>query len=572
MSLSRREFLQMLAAASAAGFSLDSKAALSNGDGRQFYQLPAFGNVSLLHITDTHAQLMPVWFREPSVNIGVADSRNKPPHLTGQHLLSAFHIKPGSRDAYALTCLDFTHAAKVYGKVGGFAHLATLIKQLRASRPGSLLLDGGDTWQGSATALWTNGQDMVDACKLLGVDIMTGHWEFTLGADRVQHLVNNDLKGHIEFLAQNIATNDFGDAVFQPYSLRDINGIKVAVIGQAFPYTPIANPRHFVPDWTFGIQDDHLQTMVDEVRGKGAQVVVLLSHNGMDTDLKLASRVHGIDAILGGHTHDGVPSPTIVNNSGGQTLVTNAGSNGKFVGVLDFDVRDGKIRDFRYKLVPVFANLLAPDTEMSRLIEQVRAPYLNKLQENLALSEDTLYRRGNFNGSFDQLILDALMTSKDAEIAFSPGFRWGTTILPGEYITMEHLMDQTAITYPATTLTQMTGAQIKTIMEDVCDNLFNPDPYKQQGGDMVRVGGLRYSCSPNAPFGQRINELTLNDKPLDLNKTYKVAGWAPVGEGVQGEPIWNVVADWLRDQKTIRHADAIQPRLVGVAGNFGICG
>ena len=570
MSLSRREFLQMLAAASAGGFALDSRSALSAAEDSQFYQIPAFGNVSLLHITDTHAQLMPVWFREPSINIGVGGSFNQPPHLTGEYLLRHFGIPAHSRDAYALTCLDFNQAAQVYGKVGGFAHLATLIKQLRASRPGSLLLDGGDTWQGSATTLWTQGQDMVDACKLLGVDIMTAHWEFTLGADRVQSLVNNELKGHIEFLAQNVVTNDFGDPVFKPYSLRDINGVKVAIIGQAFPYTPIANPSHFVPDWTFGIQEDHLQSMVDEVRGKGAQVVVLLSHNGMDTDLKLASRVHGMDAILGGHTHDGVPTPTIVKNSGGQTLVTNAGSNGKFVGVLDFDVRHGKVQDYRYKLVPVFANLLKPDAEMAQLIDKSRAPYLDKLQEKLALTEDTLFRRGNFNGSFDQVILDALMASKDAEIGFSPGFRWGTTLLPGEHITMEHLMDQTAITYPATTVNMMTGAQIKGIMEDVCDNLFNPDPYRQQGGDMVRVGGLEYSCTPNASMGSRISNMRLHGKPIDASKQYKVAGWAPMSASAQGEPIWDVVAGWLRDQKTIRNVKPLTPSLIGVEGNHGI--
>ena len=570
MSLSRREFLQMLAAASAAGFALDSRSALSSAEDSSFYQVPAFGNVSLLHITDTHAQLMPVWFREPSINIGVGDSLNQPPHLTGEYLLKHFGIPAHSRDAYAFTCLDFKQAANVYGKVGGFAHLTTLIKQLRASRPGSLLLDGGDTWQGSATTLWTQGQDMVDACKLLGVDIMTAHWEFTLGAERVQALINNDLKGHIEFLAQNVVTNDFGDPVFKPYSLRDINGVKVAIIGQAFPYTPIANPSHFVPDWTFGIQEDRMQSMVDEVRGKGAQVVVVLSHNGMDTDLKMASRVHGIDAILGGHTHDGVPTPTIVKNVSGQTLVTNAGSNGKFVGVLDFDVRNGKIQDYRYKLVPVFANLLKPDAEMAQLIDKSRAPYLDKLQEKLALTEDTLFRRGNFNGSFDQVILDALMASKDAEIGFSPGFRWGTTLLPGEHITMEHLMDQTAITYPATTVNMMTGKQIKGIMEDVCDNLFNPDPYRQQGGDMVRVGGLEYSCTPNASMGNRIGDMRLRGKPISPDKTYKVAGWAPMSASAQGEPIWDVVAGWLRDQKTIRNVKPATPSLIGVEGNHGI--
>ena len=571
MSMNRREFLQMLAAASDAGLALDSPAALSRNDARSFYDVPTFGNVSLLHMTDCHAQLLPVYFREPSINIGLNDSWNRPPHLVGEYLLKTFDIPAHTRDAYAFTCLDFSHAAKTYGKTGGFAHLATLVKQLRASRPGALLLDGGDTWQGSATSLWTQGQDMVDASKLLGVDVMTGHWEFTYGADRVQQIVNHDFKGTIDFVAQNINTNDFGDPVFPAYVIRQINGIPVAIIGQAFPYTPIANPRHFTPDWTFGIHEDHLQKVVDEVRGKGAQAVVLLSHNGMDVDLKLATRVHGIDAILGGHTHDGVPVPSIIQNSGGKTLVTNAGSNGKFLGVLDFDVRNGKVMDFRYKLLPIFSNLITPDPAMSALIDKVRAPYATKLGEILATTEETLYRRGNFNGSFDQLILDALMENKDAEVAFSPGFRWGTSLLPGEHITLEHLMDQTAITYPQTTLTEMTGTRIKAIMEDVCDNLFNPDPYKQQGGDMVRVGGIHYTCDLRQTIGGRIQDMTLNGKPVDPNKTYKVAGWAPVAEGASGEPIWDVLAKYLRDKKVIHPRPLNQPKLLGVQGNHGIC-
>ncbi|HEU0187298.1 MAG TPA: thiosulfohydrolase SoxB, partial [Gallionellaceae bacterium] len=431
-------------------------------------------------------------------------------------------------------------------------------------------LDGGDTWQGSATALWTNGQDMVDACKLLGVDVMTGHWEFTLGAERVQQIVQNDFKGKLDFVAQNIKTNDFGDQVFQPYVLKQINGISVAIVGQAFPYTPIANPRYMVPDWTFGIQDDNMQKVVDEARAAGAQVVVVLSHNGMDVDLKMASRVTGIDAILGGHTHDGVPYPSIVKNTGGQTLVTNAGSNGKFLGVLDLDVKEGKVTGFKYKLLPVFANLLDEDKEMAALIQKIRAPYEAKLNEQLAVSEGLLYRRGNFNGTFDQLILDALMEVKGADAAFSPGFRWGTTLLPGEAITMERLMDQTAITYPATTLNEMTGSTIKDIMEDVCDNLFNADPYKQQGGDMVRVGGISYTCDLRKTIGKRINNMTLNGKPVDPNKKYKVAGWAPVGEGVTGEPIWDVVASYLRDKKVITPRKLNVPRLVGAEGNAGI--
>ena len=513
---------------------------------------------------------MPIHFREPSVNLGIGGALGKAPHLVGEHLLKAFGIKPGSIEAHAFTYLNFEKAAKTYGKVGGFAHLATLVKRLRAERPNALLLDGGDTWQGSATALWTHGQDMVDACKLLGVDIMSGHWEFTLGDKRVLEIVEKDFKGKIDFVAQNIKTSDFGDKVFEPYSLREMNGVKVAVIGQAFPYTPIANPRWMIPDWTFGIQDENMQKTVDEARAKGAKVVVVLSHNGMDVDLKMAARVTGIDAIMGGHTHDGVPQPVIVKNQGGQTLVTNAGSNGKFLGVLDFDVRNGKISDFRYKLLPVFSNLLPADAEMTALIEKVRAPYKDKLNEKLAVSEGLLYRRGNFNGSWDQLILDAIMEVQGADIGFSPGFRWGTTILPGQAITFEHLMDQTAITYPNATLNEMSGEQIKTILEDVGDNLFNPDPYYQQGGDMVRVGGLQYTCAPDAKMGSRITDMRLGGKPLDATKKYKVAGWAPVAEGAKGEPVWDVVARYLRDKKTVTPRTLNQPRLIGMKGNPGV--
>jgi sulfur-oxidizing protein SoxB len=568
--MNRREFLQILAAASAAGFALNSRALLAAQGGEKLYDIPRFGNVHLLHFTDCHAQLLPIYFREPNVNIGLGGASGKTPHIVGERLLKAYGIKPGGMEAHAFTYLDFEPAAKTYGKVGGFAHLATLVKQLRASRPNALLLDGGDTWQGSATALWTKGQDMVDACKLLGVDMMAPHWEFTLGHERVKQIVEKDFAGKIEFLAQNVKTADFGDPVFKPYVLREMNGVKVAVVGQAFPYTPIANPRYMVPDWTFGIQDEEMQKVVNEARAQGAQVVVMLSHNGMDVDLKMASRVTGIDAILGGHTHDGVPQPVKVQNQGGVTLVTNAGSNGKFLGVLDFDVKGGKVSDFRYKLLPVFSNLLAADREMTALIEKIRAPYLGKLEEKLAVSEGLLYRRGNFNGSWDQLILDAMMEVKGADLAFSPGFRWGTSILPGQTITFEHVMDQTAITYPMSTLTEMTGEQIKMILEDVCDNLFNPDPYYQQGGDMVRVGGLTYACDPNAKIGKRIQDMRLGGKPLDATRTYKVAGWAPVAEGAQGEPIWEVVARWLRDQKTVTPRQLNTPRLIGVAGNAGL--
>jgi sulfur-oxidizing protein SoxB len=571
MSMHRREFLQVLAVAAAAGFPLASPQALAAGaDAAKLYELPRFGNVHLLHFTDCHAQLLPVYFREPSVNIGVGGAAGKPPHLVGEHLLRHFGIAPKSIEAHAFTFLDFEAAARTYGKVGGFAHLATLVKKLKASRPGALLLDGGDTWQGSGTALWTRAQDMVDACKLLGVDVMTPHWEMTLGMKRVQEIVDKDLKGRIDFVAQNVRTTDFEDQVFPPYTLKEVNGVKVAIIGQAFPYTPIANPRHLVADWTFGVRDDSMQKFVDEARGKGAQVVIVLSHNGMDVDLKMATRVRGIDAILGGHTHDGVPAPSIIRNAGGQTLVTNAGSNGKFLGVLDLAVKAGKVVDFRYKLLPVFANLLAADAEMAAYIRNVRAPYEAKLNEKLAVTEGLLYRRGTFNGTFDQLICDALMAVKGAEIAFSPGFRWGTSLLPGQDILMEHVLDQTAITYPATTVNDISGEMLKTILEDVGDNLVNPDPYLQQGGDMVRVGGLSYSIDPTAAMGRRIGDMTLNGKPIEPNKTYKVAGWASVQENVTGEPIWDVVAKYLREQKVLKPPKLNLPAIKGMAGNPGL--
>ncbi|MFN7781086.1 MAG: thiosulfohydrolase SoxB [Betaproteobacteria bacterium] len=572
MSMNRREFMQVLALAAAAGMPLANREALAANApaSKKMYELPRFGNVHFLHFTDCHAQLLPIFFREPSVNLGLGDAFGKPPHLVGEHLLKHFKIAPGTAEAHAFTFLDFNAAAQVYGKVGGFAHLATLVKQLKASRPGALLLDGGDTWQGSGTALWTNAQDMVDACKLLGVDVMTPHWEMTYGAKRVQEIVDNDFKGKIDFVAQNITTADFGDQVFSPYTLREMNGVKVAVIGQAFPYTPIANPRYMVAEWNFGIKDDTMQKWVDEARAKGAQVVVVLSHNGMDVDLKMAARVRGIDAILGGHTHDGVPQPTVVKNAGGQTLVANAGSNGKFLAVMDFDVKGGKVADFRYKLLPVFANLLPADKPMADFIARVRAPYEAKLNEKLAVTEGLLYRRGNFNGSFDQLILDALMAVRGAEIAFSPGFRWGTSLLPGQTILMEHLLDQTAITYPATTVNEMSGETIKTVLEDVADNLFNPDPYLQQGGDMVRVGGLQYTIDPAQKMGSRISDMRLNGKPVEPAKTYKVAGWASVQEGVKGEPVWDVVAKYLREQKTITPRKLNNPTIKGVAGNPGM--
>jgi len=580
MTLSKREFLQVLGAATVAGMGL---ARYESADAQTaeagLYDLPPLGRgagqVSFLHMTDCHAQLKPIYFREPSVNLGLGSMQGQLPHLVGEHLLKKAGVPADTPMAHALTFLDFERAAQRYGRVGGFAHLSTLVKRLKASRPGALLLDGGDTWQGSATSLWTNAQDMVDACKLLGVDVMTGHWEFTYGMERVKEIVDKDFKGRVDFVAQNIKTADFGDPVFKPYVMREMNGVPVAIVGQAFPYTPIANPRYMVADWEFGIQDANMQKVVDEARAKGAQLVVVLSHNGMDVDLKMASRVRGIDAIFGGHTHDGVPLAVPVANAGGTTLVTNAGSNGKFLGVMDFELKGGKVVNHRYRLLPIFSNMLRPDAEMDALIQKMRAPYESKLAEKLATTDGLLYRRGNFNGSWDQLLCDALMDVQSAEIAFSPGFRWGTSLLPGDAITRELMMDQVAITYPYATVSPISGEMIKTILEDVADNLFNPDPYYQQGGDMVRVGGLKYTITPGATMGARIADMRLGGKPIEAGKTYKVAGWAPVAEEAKnagGKPVWELLEGWLKSQPggRIKPRAVNTPRMIGVDGNPGL--
>ncbi|MEL0329473.1 MAG: thiosulfohydrolase SoxB [Deltaproteobacteria bacterium] len=571
MSFSRREFLQVMGAAAVAGL-LPRSLRASQHSSSNPYDFAKFGNVSLLHYTDCHAQLNPIYFREPHINLGIAAMYGNPPHLVGEHLLKHFGIPANSPEAYAFSYLNFAEAAQKYGRVGGFAHLKTLVDQLRAERPGALLLDGGDTWQGSATSLWTNAQDMVDAQIKLGVDIMTAHWEFTYGAERVQEIIENDLaNAGLDFVAQNVRDTDFEDPVFPAYVIREINGHNVAIIGQAFPYTPIANPRYMVPEWSFGIRDMEMQERVEEARDEGAEVVIVLSHNGMDVDLKMASRVSGIDAIMGGHTHDGVPQPIRVKDpDGNHTLVINSGSNSKFLSLLDLDVQDGKVKDFRYKLLPVFSELLPADPEMSAYIQSVREPYEQQLNEQLAVTEDTLYRRGNFNGTFDQVICDALMQELNAPIAFSPGFRWGVSVLPGQPITFDEVMTQTAMTYGTVTRNELSGEQIKTILEDVADNLFNTDPYYQQGGDMVRVGGLKYSLDPTEKIGNRISDLELDGQPLDANKNYPVGGWASVAAPLEGKQIWEVVSDYLRDKKVIRDVEPNLPKLKGVENNPGI--
>ncbi|MBT7203280.1 MAG: thiosulfohydrolase SoxB [Deltaproteobacteria bacterium] len=571
MSFSRREFLQVMGAAAVAGL-VPGTLRASQHSSTNPYDFAKFGNVSLMHYTDCHAQLSPIYFREPHINLGIADMFGNPPHLVGEYLLKHFGIPANSPEAYAFSYLNFAEAAEKYGRVGGFAHLKSLVDQLRAERPGALLLDGGDTWQGSATSLWTNAQDMVDAQIKLGVDVMTAHWEFTYGAERVQEIIENDLaNAGLDFVAQNVRDTDFEDPVFPAYVIREINGHAVAIIGQAFPYTPIANPRYMIPEWSFGIRDMEMQERVNEARDEGAEVVIVLSHNGMDVDLKMASRVSGIDAIMGGHTHDGVPQPIHIKNpDSGHTLVINSGSNSKFLSVLDLDVQDGKVKDFRYKLLPVFSELLPADAEMAAYIQSVREPYEQQLNEQLAMTEDTLYRRGNFNGTFDQVICDALMQELNAPIAFSPGFRWGVSILPGQPITFDEVMTQTAMTYGTVTRNELSGEQIKTILEDVADNLFNTDPYYQQGGDMVRVGGLQYSLNPTEKIGSRISDLELNGQPLNPRKNYPVGGWASVAAPLEGKQIWEVVSDFLRDKKVIKDVEPNIPKLKGIENNPGI--
>lgn len=536
----------------------------------QLYDLPAFGNVSLLHFTDCHAQLLPIHYREPSINLGVGPAEGQVPHLVGDALLKKFGIQPGSREAYAFSHLDFCAAAAIYGSVGGFAHLATLVKRLKASSPHALLLDGGDTWQGSATALWTAGQDMVEAALELGVDVMTGHWEFTYGAERVLEVVRGDFNNKVAFIAQNVVSEADSAPVFDPYVIREQNGIPVAIIGQAFPYTPKANGAHFTPDWQFGIDETGVQARVDEVRRQGAQVVVLLSHNGMDIDLKLASRVTGIDMILGGHTHDGVPIPSVVDNAGGKTIVTNAGSHGKFLAAIDFEVKNGRMVDYRYHLLPVFPDLLPADPAMQATISRVRAPFESRLGETLADNDALLYRRGNFNGSWDQLIVDALRQVKGTEIAFSPGFRWGTTLLPGQPITRESLMQQTAITYPDTSVVQLTGTEIKQQLEKLSDKIFNPDPYQHQGGDMVRTGGLTYACAPGAEQGKRISDMRVNGECVEADRTYTVARWGVGSKQGEGAPIWDIVEEYLGKAPARRDSMPNVPKLIGVDGNPGL--
>lgn len=552
--ISRREFLQTAVAASAllgtAGTGVWTAKAARQGliSEADLLAFPSFGNVTLVHLTDIHAQLKPIYFREPSINLGTGEAAGKPPHVTGKDFLALYGIEPGSADAYALASEDFTALAQTYGRMGGIDRIATVLNSIRAEREGRVLfLDGGDTWQGSYTSLQTKGADMVEVMNHLQPDAMTAHWEFTFGAERVREIVD-DLP--FAFLGQNIFDNEWDEPAFDAWKMFERGGTKIAVIGQAFPYLPIANPRWMFPDLSFGIREQQMQQNVDAARAAGADLVVLLSHNGFDVDRKMAGRVKGIDVILTAHTHDAIPEPVIVD----KTLLIASGSHGKFVSRLDLDVRDGELKGYKYKLIPIFSDVITPDKSMSELVDRVRAPYEDDLRTVIGKADALLYRRGNFNGTFDDVICDALLAEREADIALSPGFRWGASVLPGQDITLEDIYNVTAMTYPAAYRSEMTGARLKEVLEDVADNLFNPDPYYQQGGDMVRVGGMGYTIDVANAMGNRISNMTLlkTGDPIDPDKTYVVAGWASVGEGTEGPPIWDVVTSHIKRVGTVQ--------------------
>ncbi|MCF8477717.1 MAG: thiosulfohydrolase SoxB [Pseudolabrys sp.] len=549
--ITRREMLQVSAATAALSVgvgSLTRAFAQQRLTQDQLTKFDPLGNVTLLHITDIHGQLMPVYFREPSVNLGVGAAKGLPPHITGADFLKTYGIAAQSADAYAMTDQDFSSLAKSYGRIGGLDRLATVVAQVRAERDGKvLLLDGGDTWQGSLGANRSKGQDMVDCVSLLKPDAMTGHWEFTYGEARVKELIKSL---DFPFLALNIRDTEWEEPVFEPMKMFEKGGVKIAVLGQAFPYTPVANPRWLMPKWSFGIREEDVRAQVEKARKGGAQLVVLLSHNGFDVDRKLASRVDGIDVILTGHTHDALPEAVTV----GKTLLIASGSHGKFVSRLDLDVRDGAVKGYRYKLIPLFADVIEPNAEMTAAVTKARAPYAKELSRVVGHADSLLYRRGNFNGTFDDLICAALLKERDAEIALSPGFRWGTSVLPGAPITVEDIHNATAITYPEVYRVAMTGERLKDVLEDVADNLFNPDPYYQQGGDMVRCGGLGYSIDVGKPIGQRISNMShlTSGKAIEPKREYAVAGWASVNEGTQGPAVWDLVERYVAAEKTVR--------------------
>ncbi|MGE5150143.1 MAG: thiosulfohydrolase SoxB [Rhodospirillaceae bacterium] len=563
MSLGRRGLLQVAAAVAALGGDAFAQRRQPTQEGLLAFK--ATGQLTLLNFTDLHAQLVPLYFREPSANIGVGADRGLPPHIVGEKLLAAYKVGRNSVDAYALACTDFEDLARTYGRLGGLDRLSTLIKAIRAERGSDkvLLLDGGDTWQGSYSALQTRGADMVKIMNALKPDAMTGHWEFTYGQQRVQELIKQ-LK--FPFLAGNVKDGTWGDPVFQASAVFGRGGLSIGVIGQAFPYTPIANPRYLMPDWAFGIDEDRIAANVEKLRNDKVDLVVLLSHNGFDVDRKLASRVKGIDVILTAHTHDALPMPVKV----GDTLLVAAGSHGKFLARLDLEVRDRRIQNYEFRLIPVLSELIDPDPDLTALVYAAREPYGDKLNKVLGRTEALLYRRGNFNGTFDDLICQALLAERDAEIALSPGFRWGSSLLPDQDITGDDLFNQTAITYPAAYRTEMTGEYLKQVLEDVADNLFNPDPYYQQGGDMVRAGGLSYTIAVDKPIGQRISDMTLikTGQKIDPAKKYVVSGWASVNEGTEGPAVYDVVAQHIQRIQTVRLQPNRQVKVV-VADDAG---
>lgn len=553
--ISRRDFLQTSVATAAlygaSGFGNWAKIAAQQALTQdQLLEFDTFGNVTLIHVTDIHAQLKPIYFREPSVNIGVGSNKGAVPHVTGADYRKLYGIHDGSPSAYALTHDDFASLAKGYGRVGGLDRVATVINSIRTARPDALLLDGGDTWHGSYTCHQTQGQDMVNVMNALKPDAMTFHWEFTLGSDRVAEIVES-----LPFaaLGQNIFDAEWDEPteMFPSYKFFERGGVKIAVIGQAFPYMPIANPGWMFPEYSFGIRDERMQEMVDEVQARGAELVVCLSHNGFDVDKQMASKVKGIDVILSGHTHDALPEPVLI----GETIIVASGSNGKFVSRVDLDVRDGRMMGFRHKLIPIFSDVITPDANVSALIDEQRAPYVDTLKEVIGRTADdqTLYRRGNFNGTWDDLICDALISEREADIALSPGVRWGPSVLPDQDITREDIWNVTSMSYGKAYRTEMTGEFLHVVLEDVADNLFNPDPYYQQGGDMVRVGGLGYRIDVTKPQGDRITEMTLlkTGELIDPTRTYQVAGWASVNEDTEGPQIWDVVEAHIAKLGTI---------------------
>jgi sulfur-oxidizing protein SoxB len=564
--ISRRDFLQVGMATTAiygaSGFGDFSRLAaqqkLTQDDLLKF---DTYGNVSLIHITDIHGQLKPIYFREPEINLGVGNATGQVPHITGAQFRKMYGINDGSPSHYALTHNDFSALAKEYGRLGGLDRVSTVIKAIRADRPDAILLDGGDTWHGSYTCHHTQGQDMVNVMNALNTEAMTFHWEFTLGSDRVHEIIDT-----LPFpaLGQNIFDAEWDEPAeyFKPYTFFERGGSKIAVIGQAFPYMPIANPGWMFPEYSFGIRDENMQAMVDEVRGLGADLVVVLSHNGFDVDKKMASIVTGIDLILSGHTHDALPEPVLIN----KTVIIASGSNGKFVSRVDLDVRDGQMLGFKHKLVPIFADVITPDPDISDLINAQRAPFADQLSEVIGQSEGLLYRRGNFNGTWDDLICQAMIEEREADISLSPGVRWGPSILPGQDITREDIWNVTSMSYGKVYRTEMTGEFIHIILEDVADNLFNPDPYYQQGGDMVRIGGMGYRIDINKSQGERISELTLlkTGEKIDPSKVYIVAGWASVNEGTEGPQIWDLVENYIRRNGSVKVNPNNSVQVIGV--------